>query len=88
MVSFCKVFGTLQFVTETNSIFQWLNQEVFSKTRHFLFGATPPPPMNNDWPLKNTQDEKSDLQYSFNAVPKCKCREGQKIAIVQICVQI
>ena len=44
--------------------------------------------MNNDWPLKNTQDEKSDLQYIFNAVPKYKCREGKKFDIEQIYVQI
>ena len=35
-----------------------------------------------------TQGEKSDLQHICNPVPRCKCREGNKFAIVQICVQI
>ena len=35
-----------------------------------------------------TQDEKSGLQYIFNPVPKCKCCEGNKFAIVQIWVRI
>ena len=33
-------------------------------------------------------DEKSDLHYICNPVLKCKCREGNKFAIVQIHAQI
>ena len=38
--------------------------------------------------LYNSRDEKSDFQNIFNPVPKCKCHEGNKFAIVQICVQM
>ena len=51
MVSFCKVFGyRWQFVTETTSTFEWFNQQVFSKRRHFSLVQTP---TMNDWPLQN-----------------------------------
>ena len=33
-----------------------------------------------------SQDETLDLQYIFNPVPKVKCCEGRKFAIVQICL--
>ena len=40
------------------------------------------------FPLQLSQDEKSDLQYICNSMSKCKCREGNKFAMVLICVQI
>ena len=33
-----------------------------------------------------SQDETLDLQYIFNPAPKCKCFEGKKFTIGQICV--
>ena len=37
----------------------------------------------------NSKDEKSDLQYICNPVPRCKCREGNYICtIANLCANL